>query len=202
MKLYYKPGACSLASHIALKEADASFQIEKVDTNEKKTESGEDYSKVNPNGYVPALLFDDGEVLTEGPAILAYIAETNPAAGLLPAAATRDRARVFQHLNFVGSELHKAFSPFFAEKLEGDALSKAKDKLHAKLDHVESVLADGREFLVAEKFSIADAYLFVVASWAKYINADLANWPRLAEFVKRVADRPAVRAALAAEGLA
>lgn len=202
MKLYYMPGACSLASHIALKEAGAEFALEKVDGKAKRTASGEDFLSVNPNGYVPALRFDDGDILTEGPAILAHIAETNPATGLLPAAGSRDRARVLQHLNFVGSELHKAFSPFFMDKLEGEALTKATDKLNARLNHIENVLADGRKFLVGDKFSIADAYLFVVAGWTKFINFDLSRWPRLAAFVGRIAERPAVKAALSAEGLA
>lgn len=202
MKLYIKPGACSLASHIALNEADAKFSIEKVDTKEKRTESGEDFLTISPNGYVPALKLESGDILTEGPAILQFIADTNNAADLAPANGTVERARVNGYLNFVGSELHKAFTPFFsATPPEGEAREAAEAKVASRFDYVEKVLSDGRTFLTGDQFTIADAYLFVVSNWANFVNIDLKQWPNVAAFVARVAKRPAAQKALEAEGL-
>ena len=202
MKLYYKPGACSLASHIALTEAGATFSIEKTDTAAGKTESGEDYTKINPNGYVPALTLESGDILTEGPAILQFIADTNKAAALAPEPGTVERARVDSLLSFAGSELHKAFSPFFAKPApEGDARQALVEKLSKKFDYIESILADGRAYLTGDAFTIADAYVFVVSNWSNFVNVDLTPWPKLSAFVARVAERPATQKALAAEGL-
>lgn len=202
MKLYYKPGACSLASHIALNEAGAKFSLEKVDTKEKRTESGEDFSKVNPNGYVPALKLDSGDILTEGPAILQYIADTNNAADLAPPNGTVERARVNGYLNFIGSELHKAFSPFFgATPLEGEARKAAEANVAKRFDYLEKELSDGRAFLTGGQFTIADAYLFVVANWSNFVKIDLKRWPHIAAFVARVGERPTVQKALQSEGL-
>ena len=202
MKLYYKPGACSLASHIALNEAGASFEIEKTDTKTKKTESGEDFLNISPNGYVPALKLDSGDILNEGPAILQFIADTNKAAKLAPDNGTVERARVNAYLNFVGSELHKAFTPFFASPApEGAARETHEANVAKRFDYIESVLSDGRAHLTGDQFTIADAYLFVVANWTRFVNIDLAKWPKTAAFVARVAERPAVKKALAAEGL-
>ncbi len=201
MKLYYMPGACSLASHIALREIGADFSLEKVDVKEQKTESGEDFTAVNPNGYVPALRFDDDDILTEGVAVLQFLGEQNPDAKLLPASGTRERARVNQHLSFIGSELHKAYSPFFANKLEGEARTIAEAKVAKRMGHLETLLADGRNYLTGDQFTIADAYLFVVANWSSLVNIDLDQWPNIASFVKRVAARPTAQAAMKAEGL-
>ncbi|PQA85814.1 glutathione transferase GstA [Hyphococcus luteus] len=202
MKLYYKPGACSLASHIALNEAGVAVALEKTDTATKTTENGEDYSAINPNGYVPALRLDNGEILTEGPAILQFIADTNQSAGLAPENGTVERARVNALLNFAGSELHKAFAPLFADPApEGAARDAIIEKIGTRLDHIESRLADGRAYLTGDAFTIADAYVFVVANWANFVNVDLSKWPNVVSFVKRVAARPAVTNALAAEGL-
>ncbi|MBI1385586.1 MAG: glutathione transferase GstA [Rhizobiales bacterium] len=200
MKLYYSPGACSLASHIALAEVGAKYTIEKVNTKTKEIASGGDFWKVNPNGYVPALEIAGGEVLTEGPAILTYIAETHPAAKLVPATPL-ERARHNSLLNFVGSELHKAFSPFFSDKPEGAAREKALAKLKARMGHIERQLADGRTYLTGSQFTVADAYAFVVAKWSRFIDLSLDEWPHVKAFVDRVAARPAVQQAMREEGL-
>ncbi len=201
MKLYYKPGACSLASHIALRETGADFSIEKVDTKEKKTESGEDYWRVNPNGYVPALRLDSDDIITEGPAVLQYIADQKPGANLAPPAGTLERARVQQYLNFVGSELHNAFSPFFGGELDDAARKKTEAGVAKRMAYLESELDDGRDYLLGDQFTVADAYLFVVANWSNHVGVDLGQWPNIARFVGRVAKRPAVQDALRAEGL-
>ncbi|GJL91316.1 glutathione transferase GstA [Hyphococcus sp.] len=202
MKLYYKPGACSLASHIALNEAGANFAIEKADTKEKRTESGEDFSKISPNGYVPALRLDSGDILNEGPAILQFIADTNKGAKLAPENGTVERARVNALLNFVGSELHKAFAPLFGSPApEGAARDTIVANVAKRFDYLESVLADGRQYLTGDQFTIADAYYFVVANWTNFTGIDLAKWPKTKAFVGRVAARPAVQKAMTAEGL-
>jgi glutathione S-transferase len=202
MKLYYKPGACSLASHIALRESGAIFELEQVDTVTKKSASGEDYTTVNAKGYVPALRIKDGSVLTEGAAILQYIADKYPNANLAPKAGTFERSRLHEHLNFVASELHKAFGPFFAgTPLEGEARIKAEDSVVAKMNHFESVLADGRAYLGGDTFSVADAYLFVVSNWSTFVGVSLEKLPRMKEFVARVAGRSATQDAMRAEGL-
>ncbi|WP_085899247.1 glutathione transferase GstA [Kiloniella majae] len=201
MKLYYKPGACSLASHIVLHELGQDFDIEKVDTEIKKTESGEDFLDVNPNGYVPALKLNNGEVLTEGAAILQYLADQKPEADLVPVSGSIDRARLQGHLNFISSELHKAFGPFFTGKADGDARAPAEANVLKKMAHFEKILSDGRDYLLGDKFSVADAYLFVVSNWSNFVGIKLDKVPNLSAFVKRVASREKTQAALAAEGL-
>lgn len=202
MKLYYKPGACSLASHIALREAGADFALERVDTEKQKTEHGTDFSSISPKGYVPALALDNGEVLTEGAAILQFIADRHPQAALAPEAGTLQRARLQEQLNYVASELHKAFGPLFSGSASDSEKSAAKTKVAQKLDLVEQVLADGRRFLLGEDFSVADAYLFVVANWTGPTGISLDAWPHIAAFQQRVSARKAVQQALQAEGLA
>ena len=201
MKLYYKPGACSLASHIALYETGAMFEIEAVDTDLGRTATGDDFRSISPNGYVPALRLDDGAVLTEGAAVLQYIADRHPKAGLAPEAGTLDRARLHETLNWVSTELHKAFGPLFRVTCTGKEKTDARDAVAAKFDRVEVQLSDGRDWLVADRFSVADAYLFAVANWANFTDIDLSRWPHLAALVSRVASRPAVRQAMKAEGL-
>jgi glutathione S-transferase len=201
MKLYYAPGACSLSPHISLREAGVSFDLEKVDTRTRRTESGADYLSINAKGYVPALQLDDGEVLTEGAAVVQFIADRHPDVGLAPAGGTLERARLQEHLNFIASELHKAFTPLFDPSAPEDAKQAAPAAVARRLDHVERLLADGRAFLLGERFSVADAYLFTVASWTGPTGIGLDRWPRLAAFVARVAARPSVRAAMRAEGL-
>ena len=201
MKLYYAPGACSLSPHISLREAGAAFDLERVDTRTRTTESGADYLAINPKGYVPALQLDDGEVLTECAAVVQFIADRHPAAGLAPANGSLERARLQEHLNFIASELHKAFTPLFDPSAPEAAKQAAPAAVARRLDHVEWLLADGRAYLLGERFSVADAYLFTVASWTGPTGIGLDRWPRLAAFVARVAARPAVQAAMQAEGL-
>lgn len=202
MKLYYKPGACSLASHIVLRETGTDFDLEKVDTAAGTTETGAKYTDVNPKGYVPALALDDGAVLTEGAAILQFIADGKSEISLAPAPGTLDRVRLQEHLNYIASELHKAFNPFFAaEAPTGAAKEAAEEKLASSFAHVETALGDGRDYLLGDSFSVADAYLFVVANWANFTGIGLDRWPHVAAFVNRVAARPSAQAAMRAEGL-
>lgn len=201
MKLYYKPGACSLASHIALREAGADFDLEKVDTAAGVTETGADFRAISAMGYVPALTLFDGETLTEGPAILQHIADSAPETSLAPAAGSRDRTTLHARLNFVASELHRAFAPFFAsEPPKGEAREKAVATLAKRFDHLEGLL-EGRDHLVGERFTVADAYAFVVSSWAIPTKIGLDRWPNVRTFVDRIAKRPAAQAAMRAEGL-
>ncbi len=202
MKLYYLPGACSLASHIALREAGASFDLDKLDNATKKTEAGVDFLAINPKGYVPVLALNDNEVLTEGAAILQYIADQHPDAGLAPAGGTLARARVNEYLNYISSELHKAFGPLFNPASSDDEKTAAKANVTRKLDYVEKLLSDGRPYLMGDAFSVADIYLFVVANWTGPTGIGLDSWPNIAAFQQRIAGREAVQAALKAEGLA
>ena len=202
MKLYYSPGACSLSPHIVLREIGLPFDLEKVNLAEKKTEGGEDYRQVNPKGYVPALRLDDGEVITEGPAIVQYLADANGRTDLAPPAGTLPRTRLQEHLTFIGTELHKSFSPLFQKDAPEAAKELAKTRLFNRLDMVDQLLSDGRSYLLGDSFSAADAYLFTVANWTRPTGIGLDRWPNLAAFVSRVAGRPAVQEALKAEGLA
>ena len=201
MKLFYAPGACSLSPHIVLRELDLPFALEAVDLKTKRTQSGADFTAINPKGYVPALQLEDGEVLTEGAAIVQYLADKHAPGTLAPIAGTVERARLNGHLNFISAELHKAFGPLFNPALAPEAREAAVANIGRKLDVVEKALADGRLYLTGPNFSVADAYLFVVLSWAPNLGVDLAGWPRLGEFSRRVVARPAVQAAMAAERL-
>jgi glutathione S-transferase len=201
MKLYYKPGACSLASHIALHETGAVFEIEAVDTDAGRTETGDDFRAISPNGYVPALRLDNGAILTEGAAVLQWIADSHHYAGLAPDAGTIGRARLHEALNWISAELHKAFGPLFRSNATEDEKAAAHIAVATKFDRVEAQFSDGRTWMVADRFSVADAYLFAVANWANYTGIDLARWPSLAAFVARVAERPATQHAMKAEGL-
>jgi glutathione S-transferase len=199
MKLFYAPGACSYSPHIVLREAGVDFDLERVDVQTKRTASGSDYLQINPMGYVPALQLDSGEILTEGAAIVQYIADTHPAADLAPKPGTVERAKLQAHLNFTASELHKAFGPLFSPDAPAEAKAKAPSEIARRLDHMEAQLADGRAYLMGENFSIADAYLFVVSGWTGPTGIGLERWPNLQAFVGRVGARPAVQAAMAAE---
>ena len=201
MKLYYKPGACSLATHLVLHEAGETFDIEEVDTQAGRTKSGRDYTAINPKGYVPALELASGEVLTEGAAILQYIADRHPQSDLAPKAGTIARARLQEYLNYTASELHKAFGPFFSSTASEADKQAAGKNVAQKFDYLDDLLSDGRTHLLGSSFSVADAYLFVVANWSNFTGIDLKNWPHVAAFVERVAARPAAQAALKAEGL-
>ncbi len=203
MKLFYKPGACSLASHIMLHEVDAAFDIEAVDTDSGRTASGRDFREISPNGYVPALELelDERTHLTEGVAILQHIADTYPERAFSPAPGSLARARLQQFLNFAAAELHKAWGPLFSTGSTDDEKVAAAKKVATKFDYLETVLADGRDYLVDNQFSVADAYTFVLAFWANFKAIDLAAWPHLAAYVARVQARPATQTAMQAEGL-
>tara|TARA_R110002049_G_scaffold201563_1_gene372304 strand:+ start:18310 stop:18921 length:612 start_codon:yes stop_codon:yes gene_type:complete len=201
MKLYYKPGACPLASHIALYETGVAFEIEVVDTDAGLTASGADFREINPNGYVPALRLEDGAVLTEGAAVLQLIADRHPDAGLAPAPGSFERARLHEALNWISAELHKAFGPLFRASASEDEKSAARAAVSKTFDRVEAQFADGRTWMVGDSFTVADAYLFAVANWANFTEIDLSRWPNLAALVERVSARPAAQKAMKAEGL-
>ena len=201
MKLFFKPGACSLASHIMLHEVDETFEIEAVDTEAGRTATGLEFSEISPNGYVPALEIKDGVHLSEGVSILQYIADNNPESAYAPQPGSLERARLQQFLNFAAAELHKAWSPLFASGSSDQEKRAAVRKVSSKFDYLESVLSDGREYLVGNQFSVADAYTFVLVNWANFKAIDLSPWPNLYAYLKRIADRPATQAAMAAEGL-
>ncbi len=200
MKLYYSPGACSLSPHIILSELGLPYELVKVDLGSHQTADGQDYTAINAKGYVPALQLDDAQLLTEGPAIVQYLADLKPAAGLLPPAGTLERARVQEWLTFIGTELHKNFSPLFNPAASAEWKVAAKANIERRFAFVESALS-GRDYLTGADFCVADAYLFTVANWTGFLKIDLAPWPALAAFHQRVLARPAVQAAMREEGL-
>ncbi|MBM3391276.1 MAG: glutathione transferase GstA [Betaproteobacteria bacterium] len=200
MKLYYSPGACSLSPHIALREAGLPFELVKKDLTSKTLADGSDFRAINPKGYVPALALDDGQVLTEGPAIVQYIADRAPEKGLAPPAGTMERVRLQEWLNYITSELHKTFSPLFNKQASEDWKDAARKLLDRRIDYVAKAL-EGRNYLMGETFSVADCYLFTVLNWAHWVKIDLSRWPGVTEYQKRIAARPAVQEALKAEGL-
>ncbi len=200
MKLYYAPGACSLAPHIVAREAGIDLELEKVDLATKKTESGKDFLTINPNGYVPALEYEPGQVLTEGPVIQQYLADKKPASGLAPANGTIERYRLQEILTFINSEIHKTFGALFNPKVLPEVREERLGLLRKRFGSIDTKLA-GKPFLLGDKFTVADAYLFVMTSWASHVGLDLSALANLGAFQKRVAARPAVQAALKAEGL-
>ncbi len=200
MKLYYSPGACSLSPHIVARELGLPIELRKVDTKAKTIEGGGDYLKVNARGYVPALELDNGEILTEGPAIVQYLADLVPQAGLAPKAGDFARYRLQEWLNFLTSEIHKQFSPLFKPTTPEDYKPIAKQNIATRFDWLEQQLA-AKPYLMGDQFSVADAYLFVLLGWTGPTQIDLARWPNLAAFHKRVGARPKVQEALRAEGL-
>ncbi|MCA1854488.1 glutathione transferase GstA [Massilia oculi] len=200
MKLYYSPGACSLAPHIVLREAGLAFTLDKVDIATRRTAGGADFLAVSPNGYVPALEIEAGLVLTEGPAIMQLLADKAPGAHLAPANGTLERYQLQSWLNFITSEIHKGFSPLFKPVMPQEAKTLFVEQLGQRFDVVERRLAQG-DYLMGERFTIADAYLFVTTNWAGYLGISLERWPAINAFRDRVAARPAVQAAMAAEGL-
>jgi glutathione S-transferase len=200
MKLFLTPGACSLSPHIALREAGLQFDFEQVDLKTKQTKSGADYRKVNPKGAVPALQLDNGQVLTEGPAIVQYIADQKPALKLAPAAGTLERSRLQESLNYICSELHKMFGPLFNPATPADQQNATKTAIGTKFDLVNRSL-EGKQFLLGDAYTVADGYLFVILTWAKHVGMDLGRWPAINSFFDRVFGRPATQAAMKAEGL-
>ncbi|MGL4860690.1 MAG: glutathione transferase GstA [Enterobacteriaceae bacterium] len=198
MKLYYKPGACSLSPHIILREAGIDFSLEQVDLAAKTTEHGADFLKINPKGQVPALLLDDGSLLTEGVVIVQYLADQVPDRKLIPPAGSMARYHVLEWLNFIATELHKSFGPLFTPNTPEEYKSLTFNRLQQKLQSLESVLAK-HSYLTGEQFTVADAYLFTVLRWAYWFKFDFSNSPATNAYLARVAARPAVAAALQAE---
>jgi glutathione S-transferase len=200
MKLYYSPGACSLSPHIIACEAELPIELIKVDLKSKQTETGEDFRQLNPNGYVPVLILDDGNRLTEGPAIVQYLADLAPDKKLAPPAGTFERYQLQQWLNFISTEIHKSFSPLFNPVAPEAAKQLAIDILMTRLETVAEHLSS-RSFLLGENFSVADIYLFVTLSWGQYVNIDISRWPALARYADKISVRPAVQKAMKEEGL-
>ena len=200
MKLYFAPGACSLAPHIVLRETGTNFELEQVDNKEKKTKSGTDFWQINPKGQVPVLELDSGERLTEGPVIVQYIADQKPGSGLAPAPGGMERYRVHEWQNFITSELHKSFGPLFRPTTPDAYKEISKENIGKRFDYIDKQLA-GRQYLTGDKFTIADAYLYTVSRWGSRVGIDIAKWPNLKAYVDRVTARPKVQEALKAEGL-
>jgi glutathione S-transferase len=200
MKLFTRPGTCSLAPDIALREAAIPFELVKVSRHTGKTSDGVDFNEINSKGYVPALLLDSGEVLTENAALLQYIADLNPAAKLAPPVGTLERYRLSEWLAYVNSEIHKAFAPLFVPNASEDLKQYGRANLTKRVGWLAERLGS-KPFLLGEQFSVADAYLFVVLSWSPHVSFDLGAWPNLLAFQERVAARPHVIEAMAAEGL-
>ncbi|WP_112663704.1 glutathione transferase GstA [Microvirga flavescens] len=200
MKLYYAPGACSLAVHIVAREADLPISLEKVDLATSKTESGVDFKTVNKKGYVPALSLPDGDVMTEVGVLVQYLGDSSPAAQLVPANGTLPRYRLQEWLTFISSEVHKGFSPLWNPATPDAAKQGAKDKLAQRFAYLDEVLAK-TPYLMGSQFTVADAYLFTVVNWVNFLGIDITPFANIKAFLERVSARPKVREALAAEGL-
>ncbi|HET6807202.1 MAG TPA: glutathione transferase GstA [Frateuria sp.] len=201
MKLYYMPGACSLSPHIVAREAGIDLQLVKVDGKTKRTEDGADFLAINPKGYVPALELDDGQLLTEGPAIVQYLADLEPASGLAPANGTLARYRLQEVLGYINSEIHKSYSPLFKPDTPEATRQERKEYLHKRYALIESALAT-HPWLLGDQFTAADAYLFTVTNWARHVDLDLSAFPAIQAFQHRMLERPAVQAVMDEEGLA
>ena len=200
MKLYYAPGACSLAPHIVAREAGLRLELERVDLASGKTESGAAFADINPKGYVPALSLDNGEVLTEVSALVQYLGDQAPQAGLVPAAGTPERYRLLEWLGFIATEIHKGFGPLWNPQAPEATKTAARNNLAKRFTYIDQRLARG-PYLTGERFTVADAYLFTVTNWTNVHGIDLTPYPNLKAYMARVGARPQVRQAMAAEGL-
>ena len=200
MKLYYSPGACSLSAHIASREAGLPVTLVKANTKTHQLDDGTDFYTISPKGYVPVLELDNGERLSEGPAIVQYLADRNPALGLAPVAGTLERYRLQEWLNFITSELHKQFGPMFAPNTPPEYQEILKEKIAKRFDWLSGELK-GKDYLLGKQFTVADGYLYTILRWTGFVGIDLAKWPVLAAYTARVAARPKVQEALIAEGL-
>lgn len=198
MKLYYAPDTCSLSPHIVLRELGLEFEPIKVDNKSKLTADGRDFRSINPKGYVAALELDDGQILTEGPAIVQYLADLRPERGLAPAAGSWQRVRLQEWLNFITSEVHAGSALLFHTALPEEVRSIFRDRLFRRFDFLQDALC-GKEYLLGTTFSVADAYLFTVLGWCKFFSIELTGWPALSAYMARISARPAVQAALRAE---
>lgn len=201
MKLYYSKGACSLSPHIIACEAGLPIELVEVDLKSKRTSAGEDFRLINPNGYVPVLMFDDGKKLMEGPAIVQYFADQVPDKKLAPSAGTFERYQLQQWLNFISTEIHKGFGALFNPAMPEEAKQVVTNLLTSRLQTVEEYLAN-RAFLLGDHFTVVDAYLFVTLRWGAHVNIDISRWPVLSNYVAKISARPAVQKALKEEGLA
>lgn len=200
MKLYYAPGACSLAPHIAMREAGLSFELEKVDLASKQTSKGVDYTGINPKGYVPALRLDSGEILTEACVILQFIADQKPESDLAPPCGTLERYRLMEWLNFISSEIHKQLGPLFNPRINPEWRDNQVALLGRRFTYLSESIGKN-PYLLGDRFSAADAYLFTVLRWCEPLHVNLGRWPGLEAYLARMASRPAVKEALDAEGL-
>lgn len=200
MKLYYSPGACSMSPHIALLEAGLPYDLVKVDLKAKKLENGDDYLAINPKGQVPALGLDSGELLTEGPVIVQYIADQAADKKLAPAVGSDARRKLAEWLAFINGEVHKNFSPLFQPVFDDEVKGFFKTRLTGKFKYIDSALA-GSDYLTGSDFTVADGYLFVMLNWADRMGLDLSAFPNLTAFKARVAARPMVKEALTKEGM-
>ena len=198
MKLYYSPGACSLSPHIVLHELGLPHDVVKVDLNTKQTDDGRDFRAINAKGYVPTLQLDDGTILTEGPAIVQYLADLKPAMQLAPANGTVARYQLQEWLNFISTELHKQFSPLFNPASSADLIAAQKAKLAERFALIDQTLGQ-QDYLLPSGFSVADAYLYTILTWAGFVGVDLSPWPALVRYKARMEARPGVAATLAAE---
>jgi glutathione S-transferase len=199
MKLYYAPGACSLAVHIVLREAGYKFDLERVDVPNKKTESGADYWLVNPKGYVPALQLDDGQVLTEVGVIIQYLADQRPRRGLAPRPRTMERYRLMEWLNFIAAEIHKSLSAFFNPKMTPEWREAQLALVGRRFSYLEKALGSNAHLM--GEFSVADAYLYTVLNWTNFHKIDASAWPNVQSYMRRIAERPTVKRAMKVEGL-
>jgi glutathione S-transferase len=199
MKLYYSPGACSLAPHIALKEAGLTFNLESVNLETKKTGSGADFTKINPKGYVPALELPGGQLLTESVAIMQYIADQRPESGLMPKGGM-ERYRAQEWLNFVSTEIHKGMGALFNDKFSAETKDLLKANLGKRLDYLNDQVK-GKQFVMGSQYTVVDGYLFTCLNWSHWLKFDLTKWPNVMGHLERVANRPATQAAMTAEGL-
>ncbi|MGB6306294.1 MAG: glutathione transferase GstA [Steroidobacteraceae bacterium] len=200
MKLYYSKGTCSLSPHIVLLEAGLPFTLEKVEFATKKTAGGIDYFTINSKGAVPALQLDDGKVLTEGSAIVQYLADLRPESGLAPRAGTFERYQLMEILNYIASDVHKGFSPLFNPKISADWKASALANLEKKFTWLSAFLT-GKNYLMGSAFGVADAYLFTVLGWSAHLGIDLGKWPTLSAYQARIAQRPKVQQALKEQGM-
>jgi glutathione S-transferase len=200
MKLFYSPAACSMSPHIVAEELGLPFELEKVDLKTHLTAKGDDFYKINPKGYVPALQLDDGSLLTEGPAIVQYLADLKPEAGLVPKAGTMERYRLAEMLNYVSTELHKGFGGLFNAAMPDEYRVVVKEKIAQHLSRMELLLAK-QPYLLGTDFGVADAYFFTVIGWGRLVGVDLKPYPNLLAYQERIATRPAVRRAMRDEGL-
>ena len=200
MKLYFSPGACSLSPHIVLRELGLPFEAVLASTKTHKLADGTDYYTINPKGYVPLLELDDGQRLSEGPAIVQYLADKEPAKGLIAAAGTMPRYRQMEWLNFISTELHKSYSPLFNPAMPEEGKEVFRKRLRGRYEYLNQQL-EGKSFLMGDAFSVPDAYLFTVTNWAKVVGVDITDLPNVQAFQARMAARPAVQATMKAEGL-